>query len=130
MHYPLEQIHPLALAASEAAECAARQGRFWEMHGRLFDGPNALAASSLVQHAQALGINQTEFTECLTRHVTLERIHADQTEGQRLGVRATPSFFIGIVRSDGGIDLARRIRGALTAERFTQLLADFSAGVS
>src|ERR1051325_6412299 len=56
MHFPLEQIHPLANGAAEAAECAARAGRFWEMHDRLFHAANALSRADLVQHAQVVGV--------------------------------------------------------------------------
>lgn len=120
MHYPIEEIHPLALGASEAAECAGRQGRFWEMHGRLFDGANGLTTADLAQHAQVLELDKAQFTDCLISHSTVEKVHADQKEGRRLGVRGTPAFFVGTVRQDGGIDLVRRIRGAATADILAQ----------
>lgn len=119
MHYPIEEIHPLALGASEAAECAAKQGRFWEMRERLFNEPDSLTATQLARQAQALRLNQTLFDECLTGRATLEKVRADRAEGRRLGVTGTPAFFLGKVSSDGGIDLAVRIRGVATAEMFT-----------
>ena len=64
--FPLEAIHPQARKASEAAECAARQGRFWEMHERLFANPHALAIADLSRRAEAVGLNKSRFEACMT----------------------------------------------------------------
>jgi protein-disulfide isomerase len=127
MHYPIEEIHPLAAGASEAAECAGRQGRFWEMHQRLFDNADALTPMQLGEHAQMLGLDQAQFDKCLTGHETLDKVHSDRAEGRRLGVRGTPAFFIGTVRPDGGIDLVTRIRGAANADVFAQQIAELDS---
>jgi protein-disulfide isomerase len=123
LHFPLEQIHPLAMEAAEAAECAGKQDHFWEMHERLFVDAKALAPAQLVQHAQAIGLDQALFKQCIEEDQTLEKVRADQAEGRRLGLTGTPSFFIGTMRADGGISLVRRIRGAAPVEVFAEEIA-------
>jgi protein-disulfide isomerase len=117
MQYPLERIHPLALKASQAAECAGRQGKFWEMRDRLFES-KALALSDLSEHANRLGLEKEAFRSCLEKEQTRSDIKADLDEGTRLGVQGTPMFFIGLVQSDGDVKLTRRIRGAASFEVF------------
>jgi protein-disulfide isomerase len=112
-NFPLEQIHPHARLASEAAECAGRQGRYWEMHSRLFSDRRNLDPGALIRLGKALGLNEDSFTRCLSGEAT-DRITADIGEGFRLGVRATPTFLIGIVRSDGSIDVMKRIAGTVS----------------
>ena len=120
LHYPIEEIHPFALQASEASECAGNQGRFWEMHERLFNESSAMTKADFVRHAEALSLDSGRFVQCLDSHETLDKIRADQAEGRRLGVRGTPAFFIGTVRGDGGIDLVTRISGAAPAKVFAE----------
>jgi protein-disulfide isomerase len=123
MHNPLQDTHALAFGAGEAAECAARQGRFWEMHERLFSHANALAVTDLVQHAQALALDGRQFERCLLQHEAQEKVRADAELGRKLGVTGTPAFFLGTVRSDGGVDLRTRIRGAVAEEVFKEQIA-------
>ena len=123
LHYPIESIHPLAVEASEASECAGRQGQFWEMREQLFRNRTALEHADLISHAKAIGLNTSIFQQCLTLHETLDKIRADQAEAKRLGVIGTPVFFIGTVRPDGGIDLRKRIRGTAPAEVFLKQIA-------
>lgn len=59
-HYPLD-IHPLAVKAAEAAECAADQGKYWEMHDRLFEADTALTHSDLLDHAASLQLRPEDF---------------------------------------------------------------------
>jgi protein-disulfide isomerase len=117
MQYPLEKIHPMALQASEAAECAARQGKFWEMHDRLFES-KALAPADLSQHADRLGLEKEAFRACLEQEQGRQRIKADIEEGVRLGVKGTPMFFIGHVQPDGSVKLTRQIKGAASFDVF------------
>jgi protein-disulfide isomerase len=113
----------MALKASEAAECASKQGRFWEMHERLFANSATLSPDGFVRHAESIGLDGDAFSECLEHRQTLEKIRDDQAEGRRLGVTGTPAFFLGMVRADGGIDLVRRIRGSVPSEVFTTHVA-------
>src|SRR5690606_21380355 len=102
MSFPLESIHPNAVRASEAAECAAAQGRFWEMHGRLFEQAGALGAVEIGRLAEGLGLDAEAFLRC-TGGEAAARVANDRDEGKRLGVRGTPTFFIGTVDDDGSI---------------------------
>jgi protein-disulfide isomerase len=123
LHYPIEELHPRALQASEASECAGKQNRFWEMHERLFSEPSALTRADFIRDAEAVSLDVGAFVQCLDSHETLDKIRGDQAEGRRLGVRGTPAFFIGKVRADGGIDLVTRISGAAPAEVFAEQIA-------
>ena len=125
--YPLDTIHPQARKASEAAECAARQGRFWEMHERLFANPKALAVGDLFESAAAIGLDRTRFETCIAKEAA-EAVEADFEEGKRLNVNSTPTFFVGRVRPDGSIDLLKRIHGAVPFETFADAVADASKG--
>lgn len=90
--FPLESLHPLALKAGEAAFCAGEQGRYWEMHDRLF--ANQAALEPLAPHAQAVGLDVAVFEKCLASGRPEADIRLDMVEGQKAGASATPSFFL------------------------------------
>jgi protein-disulfide isomerase len=93
--YPLEQIHPLAAKAAEAARCAGDQGKYWEMHDRLFANQKDLQPEKLPDHANALGLDVTIFRTCLDdkRHAT--QVREDIEAGDQIGARGTPMFVVG-----------------------------------
>lgn len=93
-HYPLETIHAEALLAAEAAESAAAQGRFWDMHRILFANQQHLKSADLEGYAAELGLDVTRFRADMREHVHLPRVRADLALGQQLQVRSTPGFFI------------------------------------
>src|SRR3990172_7564235 len=99
-NFPLESIHPYALKAGEAAECASEQGKYWEMHDRLFANQQTLSELDLLKHARAIGVEHNRFAECL-KGATTARIREDVAEGRRLGVQSTPTFFLGEVQANG-----------------------------
>jgi protein-disulfide isomerase len=72
-HFPLTQVHPHAMLAAEAAEAAATQGRFWEMHGLLYRNQDALEPEHLVSYAEALRLDVDGFTEDLQEHRFVDR---------------------------------------------------------
>jgi protein-disulfide isomerase len=117
LNFPLP-IHPSAQKAAEAAECAARQDRFWEMHERLFENERALAMADLSERASRLGLDQARFIECLNTGQTAAKVQADLAEGRRLGVNSTPAFFVGTLGSNGAITLVKRITGAVPFDQF------------
>jgi protein-disulfide isomerase len=123
--FPLDQIHREARRASEAAECAGRQGRFWEMHEWLFMNAHALATTDLSQRAGAIGLDTKRFEACMANEATAA-VEADIEEGSRLNVNSTPTFFVGRVRPDGSIELLKRIQGAVPFETFAQAVAEVS----
>jgi protein-disulfide isomerase len=122
-NFPLE-VHSRAELAAYAAECAGAQGRFWEMHDLLFMDPNFLEPSDLARYAKQLDLDTSSFHGCLDSNATADRVHSDVVEGQRLGVYATPSFFIGKVDSVGAIELFQRIDGAVPFEHFEKAVLE------
>ena len=96
--------HPLAGHATEAAEAAGAQGRFWEMHNALLTHQEALDNGSLVEYADALGLDVMQFLRDMAGHVYAARVREDQDSGMRSGVNGTPTFFINGVRYDGPCD--------------------------
>jgi len=105
-HFPLTNVHPHAESAAEAAEAAGAQGRFLEMHDRLFEHQDALEDEDLVAHADALGLDVERFVEELADGVHAPRVRQDFLSGVRSGVNGTPSFYINGVRYNGQYDLA------------------------
>src|SRR5437667_11411319 len=104
-NFPLTQAHPHAEHAAEAAEAAAGQGKFWQMHDRLFEHQQALDDAHLVQYAVALNLDQGTFKREMTEHVHTNRVREDFLSGVRSGVNGTPTFFINGVRHDGAYEL-------------------------
>jgi len=101
-NFPLSG-HQYAQKAAEAAECAGAQGKFWEMHGRLFENQNALRITDLKIYAQQIGLNATEFNSCLDSGAAAAGVKADFNEGLAEKVRATPTFFINGRKIEGGV---------------------------
>jgi protein-disulfide isomerase/uncharacterized membrane protein/rhodanese-related sulfurtransferase len=116
--FPLERIHPLAQKASEASECAGEQGKFWEMVEKIYSRQDDLDVRGLERDAAELGLDQSRFSHCLTSGALAARVRQDVEDGRALGVRATPTFFIG----------QQKVEGVLTAAQFSQLLAEHLAG--
>ncbi len=92
-HFPLRHKHPHAQLAAEAAEAAGAQGRFWEMHDRLFQ-TRALEPEQLRAHAEALGLDMARFDADLESHVHADRVERDVQSALTNGVQGTPTFFI------------------------------------
>ena len=103
-NFPLGEMHPHAVHAAEAAEEAAAQGSFWEMHDALFEHQNALDDRSLVRHAESLGLDGARMATALAEGTHEERVRADFMSGVRSGVNGTPTFFINGQRFDGAWD--------------------------
>jgi len=100
--FPIQNIHPNALPASVAAECANEQGKFKEMHDELFENQKewsgvetANAVSLFSQYALEMGLEQEVFDSCLTNGKYIEEIRNDLNDGRTYGVSGTPGFFIG-----------------------------------
>ena len=93
-HFPLELMHPHALLAAQAAECAGAQGKFWEMHDLLFKNQSHLKQQHLIAYAEQLQLDRTNFLAELKDEIYLQRVREDIDGGERSGVRGTPTFFI------------------------------------
>src|SRR4051794_17836107 len=104
-HFPLTQIHPHALAASAAAEAAARQGHFWEMHELLFHRQKALEDDDLRTYANAIGLDVARFDRDRADDEVVARIERDVASGEATGlVRGTPTLFVDGILYQGGYE--------------------------
>lgn len=94
-HYPLSGIHPNAQKAAEASECASDQGKFWEYHDKLFaNQPTGLSVQKFKTWAVELGLNATQFNNCLDSSKYEKKVKDDLTEGSAKGVDGTPATFV------------------------------------
>jgi protein-disulfide isomerase len=117
-NFPLPEAHPHAQHAAEAAEAAASQGKFWEMHDTLFEHQQALADERLLEYAGTLGLDVERFQQELDSHAHARHVRADFLGGIRSGVNGTPTFFINGVRYDDAWEpetLVRAIESEITA---------------
>lgn len=103
-YFPLTKVHPHAENAAEVAEAAAAQGKFWEMHDRLFERQFALEDEQLIEYAQDLGLDAGRVARELAAHTHKARVRDDFMGGIRSGVNGTPTFFINGVRYDDSWD--------------------------
>jgi protein-disulfide isomerase len=111
--YPLN-FHAQAPKAAEAASCANEQGKFWEMHDRLFANQQKLQVADLKQHAAALGLNSQTFDQCLDSGKYGSEWRQDMEDGTRAGVNGTPAFFVN----------GRLLSGAQPFEAFSRVIDD------
>lgn len=93
-HFPVAQIHPLAVDASEAALCAGEQDKFWDYHEILYSSVPNLRISDLKQYAVNLGLNTDQFNSCLDSNKYADRVQRYLLDAQASGVRGTPAFLI------------------------------------
>ena len=93
-HYPLDTIHPHALAAAQAAECAAGQGKFWQMHDLLFANQEHLKTSQLHSYAERLQLDMARYTAEMDDAVHLQTIREHIDGANRSGIRGTPTFYV------------------------------------
>jgi protein-disulfide isomerase len=111
-NFPITTSHPHAERAAEAAEAAATQGRFWEMHDLLYENQKRLRDDDLRAYAEKLGLDVELFDSELAEHVHTARVREDFMSGVRSGVNGTPTFYIDDVRHDDSYDL-ETLLGAL-----------------
>ena len=102
---PLNDVHPYAQLAAEAAEAADAQGAFWPMHDLLLDHQDALTARNLVGYAEQLGLDVDRFRDDLRTHSAGARIAEDVDSADLSGVSGTPTFFINGRRHYGAYDI-------------------------
>ena len=110
-HFPLP-FHKNATLAAVAAIAAQNQGKFWEMHDKLFENQKALQRANLVQYAKDLGLNMAKFEKDLDNPANTARVKAEMAEGSKVGVRGTPASFVN----------GRMISGAQPFQNFKKLI--------
>lgn len=100
-NFPLAEAHPHARLAAEAAEAAAAQGKFWEMHDIIFEHQDALEVEDLLGYAKSLGLDVARFAHELEAGTYTKRVRDDFRNGVRSGVNGTPTFFVNGSRYEG-----------------------------
>ena len=93
-HFPLMGVHPLALEAAEAAECASDQGKFWEYADLAFARQPEMSHEKFLLWANELSLDAAPFEQCLTSEEKRASVIAEYKEGLRMGVEGTPTFFV------------------------------------
>jgi Na+/H+ antiporter NhaA len=114
-HLPLTDVHPHAQLAAEAAEAAAAQGRFWEMHDLLLRHQDALRPADLIGYAAELGLDAERFTRDLRKHAYSSRVAEDVDTADLGAVSGTPTFFVNGQRHYGGYDIGSLTEAVRTA---------------
>jgi protein-disulfide isomerase len=115
-HNPLG-FHPRAKPAALAAEAAGKQGKFWEMHDRLFENQKDLSDENFITWAGELGLDIEQFKKDLADPALSKKIDAQQEQGNTLGARGTPAFFVN----------GRFLSGAQPVEAFKKLIDEEKA---
>ncbi|HXJ19102.1 MAG TPA: thioredoxin domain-containing protein [Polyangia bacterium] len=113
IHNPLP-FHPNAEPAAEAAVAAGEQGKFWEMHDKLFANQNNLQRADFEKYAQEIGLDMNKFKAALDSHAGKKKVDGDLAVGKQVGVQGTPNFYI-----DG-----RNVQGAQPYEEFKKVIDD------
>lgn len=110
--FPLDNLHPRARAAAEAANCAGDQGKFWEYHDALFLNAPKASRDDLKGYATTVGLDAAQFEQCLTQNTHRSLVQQDVEEATKLGLSGTPAFFIN----------GRFLNGAQPLEKFVQII--------
>lgn len=111
-HFPLTTIHAYSWKAAEAAECAAEQGKYWDAVAVFFDHQQDLRPEALKEYATRIGLEPESFNQCLDSGQMAERVRKDREDGEELGVRGTPTFFVG----------RRAVSGQIPYEQFARMI--------
>jgi len=117
---PLESIHNLAFKAAEAARCAGEQGKYWEMHDRLFENQKTL--EPWATHAQAIGLDAGRFEQCMSGGKFVREIRRDMEEARKAGVTGTPAFFLGL--TEPGSSRVRTLAALKGAKAFAEFKSE------
>jgi len=117
--YPLV-IHRTAKRAAEASHCAEDQGKFWEMHDKLFSKGGPIQDADIYRYAQQIKLDHDQFDQCLTSGKFKDAYKTSQDEGTRVGVQSTPTFFIN----------GRLIVGAASYDAFARVIDDELSGAA
>jgi len=129
--FPIAAIHPGSPRAHEAARCANDQGRFWQMHGRLFSAPGTHTDEGLTGQASAAGLDVPRFRDCLASGRHAEEVKASVAQVTEYGASGTPVFFIGVRnRATNHVEVLRVISGAQPYASFKEAIEAVAARAS
>ena len=109
--FPLS-FHKDASKAAEAAHCAGEQGKYWDMHAKLFANQKAQGVDKLAEYAGNIGLDSTAFDTCLSSGKYAAKIQQSMKDGRKAGVMGTPTVLLGTTQDDGTVKITKRLRGA------------------
>ena len=127
IHYPIAQLHPDAYRSHEAASCAADQGKFWDLHTRLFDAP-VKTDDQLTGLAQSAGLDMSAFRACLDSGKHAQEIKGSVERIQKMNISGTPMFLVG--RTPSGtqpMTVAKVIEGAQPYDTFKVVIDEVAS---
>jgi protein-disulfide isomerase len=128
IHYPIEQLHPEAYKSHEAASCAADQGKFWDLHAKLFETP-VRTPDQLTSLAQAAGLDASAFRACLDSGKHGPAVRRSVARIQQMGISGTPMFLIGRTASGAqSMMVSKVIEGAQSYPTFKAAIEAVLAG--
>jgi protein-disulfide isomerase len=104
-NFPLSEMHPQAMLAAQAGECAHEQNNFWPMYDKLFLNQDFSGKEDFKLYAQQIGLDEIKFSDCLASNQSRGQVLKDFLDGQLLGVRGTPTWFINNEKIEGAIPL-------------------------
>lgn len=127
--FPIPNLQPRAAAASLAALCAGEQGGYWEMHGMLFANQRKMSDDDLLGYATEIGLDEQSFHSCFAQERYAGQIGREVEEGNRIGVRGTPSFVLGLTdpANPDAVLAARLIYGARKYDYFARAIDELLA---
>ncbi len=121
--FPIDELHPQAIKAHEAARCGLEQGKFWAMHNTLFGPPEQHSVEGLEATAMRAGLNMDLFGACIASGRTTADIRITANLAARFGANGTPAFFVGLFnKSTNEVTVTQALSGALPFETFAQVL--------
>lgn len=116
--FPIDQLHPEAIRGHEAARCAGEQGKFWEMHGKMFSPAGTHTMEQLEARATEIGLALDTFRECMASGRFVQSIRDSVAKAAQLGANGTPAFFIGL--RDPETDQVRLLEHVSGAQPFSE----------
>ncbi len=114
--FPLESIHPNARAAAVAGYCAQKQDKFWQMHDKLFQNQDNLSELDILNYANQVGLNISQFSTCIKSDEAQNEVSQDLVDGANAGALGTPTWFIN----------GNRFAGVIPEDVFREIITEFS----
>ena len=122
MDFPIDQLHPAAIKAHEAARCGGEQGKFWEMHQRLFTPAGSHGVDRLKNLASEVRLDRGKFDACLDSGRMQVPVRASVARAEQLGADGTPQMYLGVADANGAFKIIRSIRGAVPYAQIKQTI--------
>jgi protein-disulfide isomerase len=126
IHYPVAQLHPDAYKSHEAAACANDQGKFWDLHAKLFEKP-LKTPEELTALAQSAGLDQAAFQSCMPSGKHAKEVQDSVARIAKLNVSGTPTFLLARTTAGPNLTIAKVIEGAQPYETFKMAIDELAA---